>query len=65
MGLIKKLVVNSVLGLLVLWLVNTLEVMQAIGSTPMDYLWWPLILSALGGIPGALLAMVLHFVGIL
>lgn len=57
--LLKTLIWNSLLGLLILFIVNALTNLQ------IGYLWWPLILSALGGIPGALLAILLHILGII
>lgn len=56
MGLAKALIVNILLGLVVLFLLNALTPLA------MGYLWYPLILSAIGGIPGALLAVVIHLV---
>ncbi|MGQ0534918.1 MAG: pro-sigmaK processing inhibitor BofA family protein [Methanobacteriota archaeon] len=56
MGLLWKLAANSIGGLFVLWLANT------VFDVGIGYLWWPLALSAIGGVPGALVAILLHYV---
>ncbi|MDI9634022.1 MAG: pro-sigmaK processing inhibitor BofA family protein [Methanolinea sp.] len=61
---ILKLVVNSVLGLLTLFLVNVSGVMEFLGRPEIPYSLVTVILCILGGIPGALIVIVLHLLGI-
>lgn len=61
---LTKLVINSILGLLILFFINLFHVMGHIGRTDIPYSLVNILLCILGGIPGALIAIVLHIVGI-
>ncbi|MGA2120448.1 MAG: pro-sigmaK processing inhibitor BofA family protein [Methanoregula sp.] len=65
--LVKKLtvlVVNAVLGLICLFLINFLHVMQWMGKPDLGYSVATLLVCALGGLPGVLILMLLNILGI-
>jgi hypothetical protein len=65
--LVKKLavlVVNAVLGLICLFLINFLHIMQWIGKPDLGYDIPTLLISAIGGVPGVLILMLLSILGI-
>ncbi len=65
--LVKKLtilVVNAVLGLICLFLINFLHVMQWMGKPDLGYSVATLLICALGGLPGVLILMLLNILGI-
>jgi len=65
--LIKKfmiLVINAILGLIVLFLLNFLHVMQWLGKTDLGYSLATMIICAVGGLPGVLVLVLLKIFGI-
>ncbi|MCQ8894166.1 MAG: pro-sigmaK processing inhibitor BofA family protein [Methanolinea sp.] len=60
---ITKLVINSILGLLILFFTNLFGVMGIFGRPDIPYSLVNLLLCILGGIPGALIVIVLHLLG--
>ena len=65
--LVKKLsilVVNAVLGLICLFLINFLHIMQWMGKPDLGYSLATLLICALGGLPGVLILMLLNIMGI-
>jgi hypothetical protein len=65
--LVKKLailVVNAVLGIICLFLFNFLHIMQWIGKTDLGYSLPTILISAIGGIPGVLILVLLNILGI-
>lgn len=65
--LIKKvaiLVINAVLGLLFLFALNTLGVMSWLGKPDLGYSVATIIICGVGGIPGALVLVLLDIFGI-
>ncbi len=54
---IKKFTVNAFLGLMTLLLVNTL------GNVGIGYSWLAVLICGIGGILGAFLVILLHFLG--
>ena len=65
--LVKKfmvLVVNAILGLIVLFLLNFLHVMQWLGKPDLGYSLATVIISAVGGLPGVLVLVLLNIFGI-
>ena len=65
--LVKKLtilVVNAVLGLICLFLINFLHIMQWMGKPDLGYSVATLLICALGGLPGVLILMLLNILGI-
>jgi len=61
---IGHLVINSIVGLLTLFLVNYLHLMQYAGKPDIDIGWITIIICALAGLPGAILVIVLALFGI-
>jgi len=60
---ITKLVVNSILGLLTIFLVNIASIMEIMGRPDIPYSLVNVLLCILGGIPGALIVIILHLLG--
>lgn len=61
---ITKLIINSILGLLVLFFMNLFNIMASLGRTEIPYSLVNILLCILGGIPGAIIVIVLHLIGI-
>ncbi len=61
---ITKLIINSILGLLILFFVNLFNIMGSLGRPDIPYSLVNVLLCILGGIPGALIVIVLHLIGI-
>ena len=57
------LVINSILGLITLFLVNSFHVMALLGKPDITINWVSLLICALGGLPGALILILLHLLG--
>lgn len=65
--LVKKftiLLVNAVLGLICLFLINFLHVMQWMGKPDLGYDLATILICAIGGVPGVLILMLLGILGI-
>jgi inhibitor of the pro-sigma K processing machinery len=65
--LIKKmavLVVNAVLGLIFLFVLNFLNVMQWVGRPDLGYSLATLIICGVGGLPGVLVLVLLNIFGV-
>lgn len=65
--LVKKiaiLAVNAVLGLITLFVINSLQVMQWMGKPDLGYDLATLLICAVGGLPGVLILMLLGILGI-
>ena len=65
--LVKKitiLAVNAVLGLITLFVINFLHVMQWMGKPDLGYDVTTILICALGGLPGVLILMLLGILGI-
>ena len=60
---VVKLIINSILGLIILFLVNHFHVMSWVGKPDIAITWVTVLICALGGIPGALLLILLHLLG--
>lgn len=52
------LLVNAVIGVVVLWLLDIFI------SPPVTINLWSILIAAIGGLPGVLIVIVLHFLGI-
>lgn len=61
---ITKLIINSILGLLVLFFMNLFNIMGSLGRPEIPYSLVNILLCILGGIPGAIIVIVLHLIGI-
>ncbi|MEI7856465.1 MAG: pro-sigmaK processing inhibitor BofA family protein [Methanomicrobiales archaeon] len=65
--LVKKfmvLVVNAILGIILLFILNFLHVMQWMGKPDLGYGFATVLLSALGGLPGVCILILLDILGI-
>jgi inhibitor of the pro-sigma K processing machinery len=65
--LVKKfavLVINAVLGMILLFILNTLHVMQWVGKPDLGYSLATIIICAVGGLPGVLILVLLNILGI-
>jgi hypothetical protein len=65
--LVKKLailVVNAVLGLLFLFILNSLHVMEWIGKPDLGYNIATILICGVGGLPGVLILVLLNIFGI-
>ncbi len=58
-----KIVINSVLGLLILLFVNFFNLMGYVGRPPIEYNVVNILLCVLGGIPGALIVIIMQLLG--
>lgn len=52
------LLVNAVVGVIVLWLLDLFI------APPVTINLWSVLIAAIGGLPGVLIVIVLHFLGI-
>jgi inhibitor of the pro-sigma K processing machinery len=59
-----KILINSVLGLLILFAVNYFDLLGYVGRQDIEYTPVTILLCALGGIPGALIIIILQLLGI-
>ncbi|MGC9435258.1 MAG: pro-sigmaK processing inhibitor BofA family protein [Methanomicrobiales archaeon] len=59
-----KLIVNAVLGLATLFFVNIFSVMSWFGAPDVEITLVSLIICAFGGVPGAVVLIILHLFGI-
>jgi len=65
--LVKKLsllAINAVLGLITLFVINFLHVMQWMGKPDLGYDFATILICAIGGLPGVLIIMLLGILGI-
>jgi hypothetical protein len=61
---LSVLLVNAVLGLISLFLINFLHIMQWMGKPDLGYSVATLLICAIGGLPGVLILMLLGILGI-
>ncbi|MDO8874351.1 MAG: pro-sigmaK processing inhibitor BofA family protein [Methanoregula sp.] len=65
--LVKKftvLLVNAVLGIVLLFLLNFLHVMQWMGKPDLGYDFATVLISAIGGLPGVCILVLLDIFGV-
>jgi hypothetical protein len=58
------LVVNAILGIILLFLLNFLHVMQWMGKPDLGYDFATVLISAIGGLPGICILVLLDILGI-
>jgi hypothetical protein len=58
-----KIIINSFLGLLIIFLVNYFNLMAYVGKPDIEYNAVNIILCVLGGIPGALIVIIMQLLG--
>ncbi|MDD1691399.1 MAG: pro-sigmaK processing inhibitor BofA family protein [Methanoregula sp.] len=61
---LSVLLVNAVLGLICLFLINFLHIMEWMGKPDLGYSVATLLICAIGGLPGVLILMLLGILGI-
>jgi inhibitor of the pro-sigma K processing machinery len=61
---ITHLVINTIVGLITLFIVNYFHLMQYVGRPDIGYDWIVIIICALAGLPGAVLVIILSMLGI-
>ncbi|MDI6867040.1 pro-sigmaK processing inhibitor BofA family protein [Methanoculleus sp.] len=65
--LMKKaltLVINAIAGLVTLWVLNYFSVLAWFGAPDIQISLVTILICALGGLPGALILVLLHLIGI-
>jgi hypothetical protein len=65
--LLKKvvvLVINAIAGVIVLFLLNAFHVMQLFGAPDLPIDWITVLVSAIGGLLGVVIVIVLHLMGV-
>ncbi len=65
--LVKKftvLIVNAILGIILLFILNFLHVMQWMGKPDLGYDLATVLISAIGGLPGVCILVLLDILGI-
>jgi hypothetical protein len=65
--LVKKfnfLIINAILGIILLYLLNFLHIMQWMGKPELGYNLATVLISAIGGIPGVCILVLLNILGI-
>jgi SigmaK-factor processing regulatory protein BofA len=60
---IVKIIINSILGLLILFIVNYFDLLAYLGKADIPYTPVNILLCALGGIPGALIVIIIQLTG--
>jgi hypothetical protein len=61
---ILTLVVNAVVGVVVLFLLNLFHVMSLVGASDLPIDWITVLVSAIGGLVGVIIIVVLHLAGV-
>lgn len=61
---VVHLVINSIFGLVILYLVNFLHLFSLLSLDPVPINLISIIVCALAGIPGAILLIILHIIGL-
>ncbi len=61
---VSVLVVNAVLGIICLFLINALGIMQWMGKPDLGYDLATVLICAIGGLPGVLILVLLNILGI-
>jgi len=61
---ILTLVVNAIVGVIVLFLVNLFHVMRLAGASDLPIDWITVLVSAIGGLAGVAIVVVLHLAGV-
>jgi len=60
---IVKIILNSILGLLLVFFVNYFDLLAYVGKPDIEFTPVNILLCALGGIPGALIVIILQLTG--
>jgi inhibitor of the pro-sigma K processing machinery len=60
---IVKIIINSILGLLILFFVNYFDLLAYVGRPDIPYTPINILLCALGGVPGTLIVIIIQLTG--
>jgi hypothetical protein len=58
------LVVNAIVGVIVLFLLNLFHIMTIFGAPDIPIDWVTILVSAIGGLVGVVIVIILHLVGV-
>jgi hypothetical protein len=61
---VLALVVNAIAGVIVLFLLNLFHVMSLFGASDIPIDWITVLVSAIGGLVGVIIVIVLHLAGV-
>ncbi|MDD3857873.1 MAG: pro-sigmaK processing inhibitor BofA family protein [Methanoculleus sp.] len=61
---VTGLIINAVVGVILLWLINLLDLMQLVGRPDIPINILTVLICAIGGVFGVLVTVVLHLLGI-
>ena len=61
---VTDLVINAVVGIIVLFLLNVFHVMSLFGAPDVPIDWITILVSAIGGLLGVVIVVVLHIAGV-
>lgn len=61
---LSVLLINAVLGLICLFILNTLNVMQWVGKPELGYGLATILIAGIGGLPGVFILILLNLFGI-
>ena len=59
------LIVNAVAGVIILFLLNVFHVMSFAGASDLPIDWITVLVSAIGGLVGVIIVVVLHLAGVI
>jgi hypothetical protein len=58
------LVINAIVGVIVLFLLNVFHVMSLFGASDIPIDWITVLVSAIGGLVGVVIVIILHLAGV-
>jgi SigmaK-factor processing regulatory protein BofA len=58
------LVINAIVGIILLFLINVFNVMELFGAPDIPIDWITVLVSAIGGLVGVILVVILHLAGV-
>ncbi len=61
---VTTLIINAVVGVVLLWLINLLDLMSNVGRPDIPINLITVLICAIGGVFGVLITVVLHLLGI-
>jgi hypothetical protein len=61
---VVALVINAIIGVVVLFLLNLFHVMSLFGSSDIPINWITILVSAIGGLVGVVIVIILHLAGV-
>jgi len=61
---VTALVVNAIVGIILLFLINLFHIMGLFGATDVPIDWITILISAIGGLGGVIIVIILHLAGV-